>query len=351
MCVRSSDTVSRQGGDEFVLVLSEMSQASDAIVSATKILAAVAEPHAVAGHDLCISATVGVSVYPRDGHDADTLLKNADIAMYHAKERGRGRYQLFEPDMNIRAVERQSLERGLRRALERREFTLHYQPKMDLERGTMVGAEALIRWRHPDRGLLLPNEFVAIAEDSGLIVPIGRWVLSEALRLVPVAVNVSAVEFWSPGFLEGVRRIVEQSRLKPSYLELELTESVLMAHGEATLSVLRELKALGVQLALDDFGTGYSSLSYLHEFPIDALKVDESFIRAITDDPQGAPIVCAVISMGRSLHQRVIAEGIETAGQLAFLRSQRCGEGQGHYFSRPLEAEQFAKLLRGRMPA
>jgi EAL domain-containing protein (putative c-di-GMP-specific phosphodiesterase class I) len=282
--------------------------------------------------------------------------------MYHAKERGPGRYHFFEPDMNVRAVERQSLEHGLRRALDRHEFILHYQPKIDLERGTLVGAEALIRWRHPDRGLLLPTVFVAIAEDSGLIVPIGRWVLREACRQaqawqdaglqpVPVAVNVSAVEFGSPGFLDGVRRIVEQTRLKPGYLELELTESVLMAHGDATLAVLRGLKALGVQLTLDDFGTGYSNLSYLHEFPIDALKVDESFVRAIADDPRGAPIVCAVISIAKSLHQRVIAEGVETAGQLAFLRAQHCAEGQGYYFSRPLEAEPFAALITARLRA
>jgi diguanylate cyclase (GGDEF)-like protein/PAS domain S-box-containing protein len=356
MCVRSSDTVSRQGGDEFVLVLSEMAHASDAIVSATKILAAVAEPHFVGGHELHITATIGVSVYPEDGHDAETLVRNADTAMYHAKERGRGRCQFFQRDMNVRAVERQSLEHGLRRGLERQEFILHYQPKMDLESGAMSGAEALIRWRHPDRGLLLPTQFVPIAEDSGLIVSIGRWVLREAcrqakawqdagLRPMPVAVNVSAVEFWNPEFLDDVRRIVEQTRLKPCYLELELTESVLMHHGESTVSVLRGLKALGVQLALDDFGTGYSSLSYLNEFPIDALKVDESFVRTITDDPHGAPIVCAVISMAKSLNQRVIAEGVETAKQLAFLRAQHCDEGQGYYFSRPLEAEQFAKLL------
>jgi len=355
-CVRSSDTVSRQGGDEFVVLLSEMVHASDAIATATKILAAVAEPHRVADHELHITASIGISVYPTDGHNAETLLRNADIAMYHAKERGRGRYQFFQPDLNVRAVERQSLERGLRRALDRHEFILHYQPKMDLDTGAIIGAEALIRWRHPDRGLLLPTQFVAIAEDSGLIVPIGQWVLREACRQaqswhdagarpVSVAVNVSAVEFRSTGFLDGVRGILEQTRLESRYLELELTESVLMADRESAVSVLRGLKALGVQLALDDFGTGYSSLSYLNEFPIDALKVDGSFVRGITNDLHGAPIVRAVISMGKSLNQRVIAEGIETAEQLAFLRAQRCGEGQGYYFGRPLAAEQFAKLL------
>jgi diguanylate cyclase (GGDEF)-like protein/PAS domain S-box-containing protein len=356
MCVRCSDTVSRQGGDEFVILLSEIEEATHAVVSVRKILAAIAEPHHVAGHELHITTSVGVSLYPDDGHDAETLLRHADSAMYHAKEHGPGRFQFFQADMNLRAVERQSLEHGLRRALDRQEFILHYQPKIDLETGLMVGAEALIRWRHPNGGLLPPMQFVPIAEDSGLIVPIGQWVLREAcrqarawqnagLRLTPVAVNVSAVEFRNPGFLDGVRMSLEETRLESRYLELELTESVLMAHAESTVSLLRGLKELGVQLALDDFGTGYSSLSYLKEFPIDALKVDESFVRGISDDLRGAPIVLAIISMGKSLHHRVIAEGVETAEQLAFLQAQGCAEGQGFYFSRPLPAEQFAKLL------
>jgi diguanylate cyclase (GGDEF)-like protein/PAS domain S-box-containing protein len=356
LCVRSSDTVSRQGGDEFVLVLTEMDQAGNAAVSAKKVLDAVAEPHHIAGRELHLTASIGVSVYPDDGHDAETLMRNADIAMYHAKDHGRGRYQFFQPDMNVGAVERQLLEEGLRRALDRQEFVLHYQPKMDLESSVMIGAEALLRWHHPDRGLLQPTQFIPIAEESGLIVPIGQWVLREAcqqakawqdggLRPIPVAVNVSAVEFRNAGFLEGVRRILEQTRLEPRYLELEVTESVLLAHGKSTISLLLGLKTLGVRLALDDFGTGYSNLSYLREFPIDALKVDESFVRGITEDLNYAAIVCAVITMGKSLNQRVIAEGIETAEQLAFLQAQHCGEGQGFYFNRPLAADQFAKLL------
>jgi diguanylate cyclase (GGDEF)-like protein/PAS domain S-box-containing protein len=356
LCVRSSDTVSRPGGDEFVLVLTEMDEAGHATISAKKALDAVAEPHHIAGHELHLSASIGVSIYPDDGQDAETLMRNADIAMYHAKELGRGRYQFFQPDMNVRAVERQSLEDGMRRALDRQEFVLHYQPKMDLEMGVIIGAEALLRWHHPDRGVLQPTQFVPIAEDSGLIVPIGRWVLRNAclqarawqdsgLLPIPVAVNVSAVEFRSAGFLEGVRRILEQTRLEPRYLELEVTESVLLAHGKSTISLLLGLNTLGVRLALDDFGTGYSNLSYLKEFPIDALKVDESFVRGITSDRNGAAIVRAVITLGRSLNQRVIAEGIETAEQLAFLRAHHCGEGQGFYFNRPLTAEQFAKLL------
>ncbi len=356
-CVRSSDTVSRLGGDEFVIVLSEMEHKSNAAASAAKILAAVAAPHRIAGHELHITASLGISVYPDDGRDAQTLLRNADLAMYHAKEGGRGHYQVFQADMNVRAVERESLEHGLRRALERDEFIVHYQPKMDLERGTILGAEALIRWQHPDRGLLLPTQFVPIAEDSGLIVPIGRWVLREACRQtqvwrraglgpMPVAVNVSATEFQHAGFLDGVRGILEEMRLEPRYLELELTESVLMTDREPIVSVLQGLKAMGVQLALDDFGTGYSSLSYLNEFPIDAIKVDGSFVRGITHSLQAAPIVRAVISLGKTLNQRVIAEGVETAEQVAFLRAQHCGEGQGYYFSRPVAAEDFTKLLR-----
>jgi diguanylate cyclase (GGDEF)-like protein/PAS domain S-box-containing protein len=358
-CVRSSDTVSRQGGDEFVIVLSEIEQASRAIVSVKKILAAVAEPHQIAGHELHITTSIGVSVYPDDGHDAETLLRNADSAMYHAKEHGPGGYQFFRTAMNLRAVERQSLEAGLRRALNRDEFILHYQPKIDLQTGVLLGAEALIRWRHPDRGLVPPMQFVPIAEDSGLIVPIGQWVLREACRQarawqraglprVPVAVNVSAVEFREPGFLDSVRVSLEETRLESRYLELELTESVVMANADSTVPLLRKLKDLGLQLALDDFGTGYSSLSYLKEFPIDALKVDESFIRGISDDLQGAPIVLAIISMGKSLHHRVIAEGIETAEQFAFLQAQGCGEGQGFYFSRPLAADQFAERVMAR---
>jgi diguanylate cyclase (GGDEF)-like protein/PAS domain S-box-containing protein len=356
MCVRSSDTVSRQGGDEFVVVLSEIEQASHAVVIAKKLLGAVGEPHRIAGHELLITASIGVSVYPDDGQDAETLLRAADIAMYHAKERGRGRYEFFQADMNVRAIERQSLEYGLRRALDREEFVLHYQPKMNLESGALSGAEALLRWQHPDRGLLMPAQFVTIAEDSGLIVPIGQWALHEACRQaqawqdaglgpVPVAVNVSAVEFRNTGFLRDVRGILEQTRLEPRYLELELTESVLMADRTAMVSVLLGLKALGVQLALDDFGTGYSSLSYLKELPIDALKVDGSFVRGITDAVQGAPIVLAIISMGKSFNVRVIAEGIETVEQLDFLRAQHCGEGQGYYFGRPLSADQFLALL------
>jgi diguanylate cyclase (GGDEF)-like protein len=355
-CVRTSDTVSRQGGDEFVILLSKVEHAKDAARSAEKMLAALTTSHRIAQHDLHVTVSIGIGIYPDDGQDAETLVKSADTAMYHAKENGRNNYQFFTQDMNLRAVERQSLEGGLRRAVGRQEFVLHYQPKVNLETGAITGAEALIRWLHPVRGLILPAQFVPIAEDCGLIVPIGQWVVREAcrqirvwldagLRPTPVAVNISAVEFRTKDFLESVRATLEDTCLEPRYLELELTESVLMQDAESTTSVLQALKAMGVQLAVDDFGTGYSSLSYLRQFPIDALKVDQSFVHDITSDPEDATIVSAVIGMGKNLKQRVIAEGVETREQLAFLQSQGCDEGQGYYFSQPVVAEEFARLL------
>jgi EAL domain-containing protein (putative c-di-GMP-specific phosphodiesterase class I) len=281
--------------------------------------------------------------------------------MYHAKEGGRNHYQFFDRNMNVRTVERQWIEAGLHRALDRREFVLHYQPKIDLSTGAMTGAEALIRWAHPKRGLMLPKTFVPIAEDSGLIVPIGQWVLREACRQArawidagrrptAVAVNISAAEFRDPHFLESVRAVLNDSRLDPDHLELELTESALVEHPESTARTLRELRDIGVQVAVDDFGTGNSSLSHLRQFPINVLKVDQSFVQEISADPVGTSIVCAVIGMGRSLGHRVVAEGVETKEQLAFLQAQRCGEGQGYYFSRPLVADQFVSLMNSHRP-
>ena len=363
--VRSSDTVCRQGGDEFVILLADIEHAGDAALSAQKILAALTVPHRIDQRELHVTVSIGISIYPQDGQDADTLIKSADTAMYHAKEGGRNNYQFFEPDMNVQAVERHSIEGGLRRALERQEFMLHYQPKINLESGTISGVEALVRWQHPQRGLILPEQFVWIAEDCGLIVPIGAWVLRESCRQaqtwqdaglppIPVAVNISAVQFRHKDFLESLAGILRDTGLAPRYLELELTESVLMHDADFTTSVLKALKAMGVRLAIDDFGTGYSSLSYLTRFPIDSLKIDQSFLRDITHataDSDDAAIVAAVVSMGKSLHQRVIAEGVETREQLAFLQAQGCGEGQGFYFSRPVTAEELAELLRTGVPA
>jgi diguanylate cyclase (GGDEF)-like protein/PAS domain S-box-containing protein len=356
-CVRGSDTVSRQGGDEFVVLLTEVAQPQDAAITARRMLQTVAQAHSINLHELHVTTSIGVSVYPDDGQDAETLIKNADTAMYQAKENGRQSYQFFKPAMNVRAVERQSIEESLRRALERKEFLVHYQPKVNLATGDISGAEALIRWRHPVRGMVPPSDFIPVAEDCGLILPIGNWVLREAckqarawmaagLPLASMAVNISAMEFRDEAFLDGVFRILHETGLEPGALELELTESVLMKRAESTESILKALRAGGVQLAVDDFGTGYSSLSYLRKFPIDALKIDQSFIRQITTAPDQTTIVTAVISMGRSMKLRVIAEGVETREELAFLQAHHCDEAQGYYFSRPVLPEQFATLLK-----
>jgi len=355
--VRLSDTVSRQGGDEFVILLSEVAHVEDTAITARRLLTAVADPHFIDQHDLHVTTSIGVSVYPDDGLDAETLIKNADTAMYQAKENGRQSYQFFKPAMNVRAVERQSIEEGLRRALERQEFTLHYQPVVDLRTGEIAGAEALLRWMHPTRGLVPPGQFVPVAEDCGLILPIGNWALHEAclqaqawvedgLPLTRIAVNISAAELRDENFLTGVFAILEETGLNAASLELELTESVLMKHAERTQSILQALRAKGVQLAVDDFGTGYSNLSYLRKFSVDALKIDQSFVRQITTAPEETTIVTAVIAMARSLKLRAVAEGVETHQELAFLQAQECDEAQGYYFSRPVPPPQFAALLK-----
>jgi diguanylate cyclase (GGDEF)-like protein/PAS domain S-box-containing protein len=355
-CVRTTDTVCRQGGDEFVILLAEIERSEDASGVAEKLLAAFALPHSISGNELHVTVSIGISVYPEDGLNVDDMMQTADTAMYHAKASGRNNYQFFKAEMNTQAVHRLFVESNLRRALKREEFLVFFQPKIDIASGTMTGTEALIRWQDPDLGLIHPEQFVPIAEECGLIVPIGRWVLREACRqvriwldaglsAVPVAVNISAVEFRDKNFLEGVSAILRETGLAPRYLELELTESLLMHDVEATATVLEALKAMGVQLAIDDFGTGYSSLSYLSRFPIDTLKIDQSFVRDIAGDENDGTIVTAVIAMGRSLRQRVVAEGVETSEQLEFLRSQKCDEGQGFLFSHPLPAEDFGRLL------
>jgi predicted signal transduction protein with EAL and GGDEF domain len=355
--MRRSDTVSRQGGDEFILLLSHIAQPEDAAVTAGKILAALAPPHLIDQQELHISASIGISIYPEDGTDAEALTKSADTAMYNAKENGRDNYKFFEQEMNARAIHRQSIEASLRRALACGEFVLHYQPKIDLQSHMIVGVEALIRWQHPKLGLVPPLQFLPIAEDCGLILPIGRWVLREAclqahawrqagLPPIAIAVNTSALEFRDKNFLENTRATLGDTGLEPHYLEFELTESVLMQDGEFTNSMLRALTDLGVKLAIDDFGTGYSSLSYLRQFPIDALKIDRSFVNCVTSNPDDAAIVGAVIGMGKSLKLRVVAEGVETPEQCQFLLAQHCDEGQGYYFSRPVAAKDIAALLQ-----
>ncbi|GAB2900359.1 hypothetical protein GCM10027046_31710 [Uliginosibacterium flavum] len=355
-CVRATDTVCRQGGDEFVILLSEIERPQDVAYVAETLRTKLAVPHVIGEHELHVTLSIGISVYPDDGSDVDVLMQNADTAMYHAKADGRNSYQFFTADMNSLAVQRLFVESSLRRALKQNEFVLHYQPKINLDSGFMTGAEALIRWHDPDLGLISPAQFVPVAEECGLIVPIGRWVMREACRqiqawldaglhVVPVAVNISALEFRREDFLEDIALILKETGVAPRYLELELTESILMQDAESSAAVLVAIKAMGMRLAIDDFGTGYSSLSYLKRFPIDALKIDQSFVREITTNADDATIVNAVIGMGKNLKQKIIAEGVETAEQLALLQTQKCDEGQGFLFSPPLVADDFAKLL------
>jgi diguanylate cyclase (GGDEF)-like protein/PAS domain S-box-containing protein len=355
-CVRASDTVSRQGGDEFIVLLSEIAHAEDAALIAEKIRLAVLQPCAIANHLLQLTTSIGVSVYPDDGADAETLLQCADTAMYHAKEKGRNNSQFFKEEMNVHAVQRQLITGDLRHALQRGEFVLVYQPKVSLVSGAITGVEALIRWQHPTRGVLLPSEFIQIAEDCGLIVQIGQWVLEAAcvqaqawleggVKFGTMAVNISAVEFRNDRFFDNVCRILKGTGLAPRLLEIELTETAVMRDFEATSLVLQSLSQMGIRIAVDDFGTGYSNLSYLKRFPINTLKLDKSFITEIPDNANMATIVRSVIYMGQSLHLRVVAEGVETAAQVAFLQAYDCAEGQGHYFSKAVEPGECRSFL------
>lgn len=356
-CVRVSDTVSRQGGDEFLVLVSDEKKAEDAALTAEKILIALSAPYLIDQHELHVTASIGISSYPDDTRNPETLIKNADMALYQAKGSGRNNFQFFEPAMNLRAVERQLILARLQLALRGQEFVLHFQPKVNLQSGRITGAEALLRWMHPDWGLTLPGRFITIAEECGLIVPIGRWVLREAclqarrwqeagLDLGALAVNVSALEFRRNDFVGSLKAILGETGLAPAALQLEITESVLMQDAEASAQILRQLKEMGVGLAVDDFGTGYSSLSYLTQFPIDVLKIDRSFVQAIGSSPENGIVISAIIAMGTSLNQQVVAEGIEHSHQLRFLKDRGCTEGQGHFFSAAVDAENFAVLLR-----
>lgn len=354
--LRTGDTVGRQGGDEFIVLLTSLSTAEDAALVAHKILRNVAEPCLLNGHELHTSASIGIAVYPQDGDNVETLLKNSDTAMYYAKDSGRSNFQFFTQRMNIVAAERLLMENSLRQAMERNELSLHYQPLVNLADGSIAATEALLRWDHPSQGMIPPDRFIPVAEDSGLIVPLGEWVFRQAcmqlrkwhdlgVPLRRMVVNLSPRQFRQPQLVQTFCTILSETGVDPRWLGLEITENVIMENAEESIARLKQLQALGIELSLDDFGTGYSSLSYLKRFPIDKLKIDQSFIHDITTDPNDEAMVAAIIVMAHRLNIRVVAEGVETAAQLNFLREHGCDQYQGYHFSKPLPAEKLQPKL------
>jgi diguanylate cyclase (GGDEF)-like protein/PAS domain S-box-containing protein len=354
--VRKVDTLARLGGDEFIIALPG-GHASAAADVASRLLDACAAPFLVAGHELTVTPSLGISLYPVDGTDFEALLRNADAAMYKAKEAGRNAFRFYSSEMNVATLKHLLMESGLRRGLGAHEFVLHYQPLVEIASGAIVGAEALIRWQNPELGLVGPDQFIHVAEDIGLIIPIGEWVLREACRQVRawqdaglpplmVAVNVSPVQFRQAGFVETVAGVLAATELEARFLELELTERTVMHDAEQTLGTLRTLNRMGVELALDDFGTGYSSLAYLKRFPVGKLKIDRSFVRDLEVDSDDRAIASTILSMGHSLRLKVLAEGVETPEQYAILRDMGCELVQGYHLSRPLPADQFVAFLK-----
>jgi diguanylate cyclase (GGDEF)-like protein len=359
-CLREGDTVGRLGGDEFVVLIEELPEPMHVAAVAQKILAAVVKPFIIGAQEFSISASIGISTYPDDSEDMQGLLKNADSAMYRAKEQGQNNYQFHSALMNIHTVERLALESGLRRALERNEFLLHYQPKVDIGSGRIIGMEALLRWQQRATELIAPEQFLVLAEETGLIVPIGAWVLNTAcgrnqlwreqgLPPLRMAVNLSARQFAHENVLQDVARALNETGLDPAALELEIAESTVMRDPERAVKLLGRLKDMGIHLSIDDFGTGYSSLSYLKRFPLDSVKIDRSFIRHVPGDADNAAITRAIIAMAQSLRLKVVAEGVETEEQLSFLREHGCDEMQGYHFSKPLPEDEFLRLLHHRV--
>jgi diguanylate cyclase (GGDEF)-like protein/PAS domain S-box-containing protein len=360
---REQDTVARLGGDEFLIALTHVKDTPDAAVAAERLMDALTAEFVIQGHSLNVSCSIGISVFPEHGADCETLIKNADAAMYSAKADGRNHFRFFTEDMNVLAVERLTLESSLRSALAKEQFFLMYQPQLDIATGRITGLEVLLRWQHPDLGLVPPDRFIRIAENCGLIVPIGEWVLrmacgqarkwqDEGVPAVSVAVNVSAVQFRQEDFCEALKRVLHETGLAPQYLELELTEGLLLANADVTLAVLRELKSMGLTLAIDDFGTGYSNFTSLRQFGVSKLKIDRSFISDVATNPDDSAITAAIISMAKSLRLKVIAEGVENEAQMSFLRAHQCDEIQGYYFSKPLTVDKVAdKLFEGQQQA
>jgi predicted signal transduction protein with EAL and GGDEF domain len=351
--VRNVDTVARLGGDEFAIIQTDLGSPDNAAVLANRIITALREPFDIDGHRVVTGTSIGIATAPRDGTSSDTLLMNADIALYLAKAERRGTYRFFEPEMDRQVQARREVELDIRNALQADEFDLHYQPILDLQSGRVAGFEALIRWNHPVRGMIDPADFIPIAEETGLIIPIGDWVLRKACldaakwpRDIDIAVNLSSVQFKGGKLLDNVRQALAISKLDPNRLELEITESVVLQNGEETLTLLHQLRGLGIRIALDDFGTGYSSLGYLRSFPFDKIKIDRSFIRDIDANAGSAVIVGAVVGIARALDMTTVAEGVETASQLALVRSQGCAMVQGYLFSRPRPVGEIPGMIR-----
>jgi diguanylate cyclase (GGDEF)-like protein len=369
-CLRTSDTVSRPfqnsisntvarlGGDEFTILLSEIESAESAAKVAQRVLTSITYPFLIEGHEVYISGSIGIAIYPLDGEDADHLLRNADTAMYHAKEQGKNNFQFYKQSMNASAFERLMMENSLRKAIEHQELLLYYQPRMELSTNRVVSTEALIRWQHPELGLFPPGKFIPLAEDTGLIIPIGEWVLNTACKQnwtwqqggksdthMAVSLNISGEQFKHSSLIQVVEKVLHDSGLPPASLELEITETVIMKDAESTIKMLEKLKSMGVQLSMDDFGTGYSSFNYLKKFPLDIVKIDRSFVQDVTKNKEDATIVKAMIAMAHSLNLRVVAEGVETGEQLQFLRENGCDEMQGYLLSPPVPVDEVTNFF------